>query len=69
MQLRSHTLRERKHHLDALFRIQVYLDSKFCLSLLETADLRVIALGISENVLCAISTLPSARYASAASVI
>jgi hypothetical protein len=40
-QLKSHTLQKRRHHLDALFRTQLYLGSKFCPSVLNTIGIRV----------------------------
>jgi hypothetical protein len=40
-QLKLHTLRKRRYHLDALFLTQVYRGSKFCPSVLETVGLRV----------------------------
>jgi hypothetical protein len=40
--LKLHSLRKRRDHLEALFLIQVYLDSKFCPSVLETVGLRVL---------------------------
>jgi hypothetical protein len=39
--LKLHNLRMGRHHLDALFLTQVYRGSKFCLSVLEIAGLRV----------------------------
>jgi hypothetical protein len=36
--LKLYTLHKRRHHLNALFLIQVYLGSKFCLSILETVS-------------------------------
>jgi hypothetical protein len=42
-QLKLHTLRMRRHHLEELFFIQVYLCSKFCPSVLGTVTLRVPA--------------------------
>jgi hypothetical protein len=46
----------RRHHLDALFFIQVYLGSKFCPSVLEIVGLRV-KLKL-ETFLCSMSTPP-----------
>jgi hypothetical protein len=42
-QLKLHTLRMRRQHLDALFFTQVYPGSKFCPSVLEIVGLRVPA--------------------------
>jgi hypothetical protein len=46
VQFKLHTQCKRRHHLDTLFLIQVYLGSKFCTSLLETIGLGVPALHI-----------------------
>jgi hypothetical protein len=71
--LKLHTLRKRRYHLDALFLIQVYLGSKFCLSVLETVGLRVSTRHLKDFPLfcvCpAIKNCPSARCASAANVV
>jgi hypothetical protein len=40
-ELKLHTLRMRRHRLDALFLTQVYLGFKFCPSVLEIVGLRV----------------------------
>jgi hypothetical protein len=42
-ELNLHTLRMRRHRLDAVFLTQVYSGSKFCPSVLETVGLRVSA--------------------------
>jgi hypothetical protein len=63
----------RRHHLDALFLIQVYLGSKFCPSVLEIAGLRVPSRHIRDFALCSVCSSskngPSARCASAANVV
>jgi hypothetical protein len=42
-ELKFHTLRMRRHRLDALFLTHVYFGSKFCPSVLEIVGLRVPA--------------------------
>jgi hypothetical protein len=63
----------RRHRLDALFFIQVYLGSKFCPSVLEIVDIRVPARYIRDfalfNVYPSSKNCPSARCASAANVV
>jgi hypothetical protein len=72
-QLKLDTLRMRRHRLDALFFIQVYLGSKFCPSVLETVGLRVPARYIRDfawfNFCPSSKNCPSARCASAANVV
>jgi hypothetical protein len=58
-QLKLRKLRKRRLHLDALFVFQVYLDSMFCPSLLETGGLRVPARQ-SDALLCPLSASPDA---------
>jgi hypothetical protein len=53
-QLRSQTSRLRRHRLDALFFIQVYLGSQFCPPVFETVGLRTL-LGASKTLLCSMS--------------
>jgi hypothetical protein len=71
-QLKLHTLHKRGYHLDALFLIQVYCGSKFCL-VLEIVGLRVPAQYIRDfsmlNVCSFSKNCPYARCASAASVV
>jgi hypothetical protein len=52
--LTLHTLRMMKHHLDALFLIQVDIGSKFCPSVLEIVGLRVPSRYI-RDLLCSVS--------------
>jgi hypothetical protein len=63
----------RRHHLDALFLIQVYLGSKFCPSVLDIAGLPAPARYIGDfalfNVCFSSKNCPSARCASAANVV
>jgi hypothetical protein len=63
----------RRHHLDALFLIQVCLGSKFCPSVLEIAGLRVPLRYIRDlalfNVCSSSKNCPSARCASDANVV
>jgi hypothetical protein len=63
----------RRHHLDALFLIYVYLDSKFCPTVLETVRLRVPVWCIGDfalfNVCSSYKNCPSAGCASAADVV
>jgi hypothetical protein len=72
-QLKLHTLRMRRHRLDALFFIQVYLGSKFCRSVLEIVGIRVPAQYIRDfalfNVCPSSKNCPSARCTSAANVV
>jgi hypothetical protein len=64
-ELKLHTLSVRRHRLDALFLIQVYLDSKFSPSVLEIAGLRVPSWHIRDcalfNVCSSSKNCPSAR--------
>jgi hypothetical protein len=72
-ELKLHTLRMRRHRLDALFLIQVYLCSKFCPSDLEIVALRVPARNIRDFALFGaarrVNTVLSAKYASADIVV
>jgi hypothetical protein len=54
-ELKLHTLRMRRHRLDALFLTQVYLGFKFCPSVLEIVGLRVL-LDISVIFHCSMSS-------------
>jgi hypothetical protein len=71
--LKLHTLRMKRHHLDALFLTQVYLRSKFCSSVLEVAGLRVPARYIRDfdlfDVCFSSKNCPFARCASAANAV
>jgi hypothetical protein len=71
--LKLHTLPMRRHHLNALFLIQVYHGSKFCPSVLEIACLGVPARYIRDfalfNVCSSSKNCPSARCTSAANVV
>jgi hypothetical protein len=62
-----HTLRTRKHSLYALFLVQVYLGSKFCLCVFEIVGLLVPARYVRDFALLIICSLcnnyPSARRA------
>jgi hypothetical protein len=72
-QLKLHTLRMRRQHLDALFFIQVYRGSKFCPSVLENVGLRVPARRIGDFTLFSVCSssryCPSARCASSVNVV
>jgi hypothetical protein len=48
------TLRMRRHHLDSLSLVQVYLVSKFCPSVMEILIFEFL-LGSSETLLCSVS--------------
>jgi hypothetical protein len=71
--LKLHTLRMRRHRLDALLLTQVYFSFKFCPSVLEIVGLRVPARYIRDialfNVCSSCKNYPSARCASAANVV
>jgi hypothetical protein len=73
VELKLHTLRIRRHRLDALFLTQVYFGLKFCPSVLEIVGLRVPARYIRDfavfNVCSSCKNCPSARCASAANVV
>jgi hypothetical protein len=68
-----HTLHMRRHRLDAVFLTQVYSESKFCSSVLETVGLRVLPRRIRDFALFSVCSscrnCPSARCASAANVV
>jgi hypothetical protein len=70
--LRLHTLLMRRHHLDTMFLIQVYLCFKFC-PVSEIAGLRVPLRYIRDialfNVCSSSKNCPSATCASAANVV
>jgi hypothetical protein len=66
-ELKLHTLRMRRHHLDALSFIRLYLGSKFCPSVLEIAGLRVPSRYMF--IVCSSSKNCPARCASAANVV
>jgi hypothetical protein len=74
-ELKLHTLYQymRRHHLNALFLIQVYFGSKFCPSVLEIVGLRVPARYIGDFALFSACSscrnCPSARCASAAMLL
>jgi hypothetical protein len=72
-ELKLHTLRMRRHRLDALFLTHVYFGSKFRPSVLEIVGLRVPVRYIREfalfNVCSSSKNCPSARCASAANVV
>jgi hypothetical protein len=72
-ELKLHTLRMRRHRLDALFLTQVFFGFKFCPSILEIVGLRVPARYIRDfalfNVCYSCKNCPSARCASAANVV
>jgi hypothetical protein len=72
-ELKLHTLHIRRHRLDALFFIQVYIGLKFCPSVLEIVGLRVPARYIRDFALFSACTscknCPSARCASAANFV
>jgi hypothetical protein len=72
-ELNLHTLRIRRHRLDALFLTQVYFGLKFCPSVLEIVGLRVPARYVRDfalfNVCTSCKNCPSARCASAANVV
>jgi hypothetical protein len=71
--LKLHSLRIRRHQLDALFLIQVYLGSKLCPSVLETVGLRVPTRHLRHfplfHVCPNFKSRPSARCVSAANVV
>jgi hypothetical protein len=68
-----HTLHTRRHHLDTLFLIHVYLGLKFCPSVLETVGFRVPLRYFWDFAQFQFSpsytNCPSARCASAASAV
>jgi hypothetical protein len=72
-EVKSHTLRMRRHRLDVLFLIKIYLGFKICPSVLEIVGLRVPARYsrdfASFNVCSSYKNCPSARCASAANVV
>jgi hypothetical protein len=72
-ELKLHTLRMRRHRLDALFLTQVYIGIKFCPSVLEFVGLRVPARYIKDfalfNVCSSCKNCSSARCASAANAV
>jgi hypothetical protein len=72
-ELKFHTLRMRRHSIDALFLTQDYFGFKFCPSVLEIVGLRVPARHIRDfalfNVCSSSKNCPSARCASAANVV
>jgi hypothetical protein len=71
-EVKLRTLLMRRHRLDALFLIQVYLGSKFWPSVLEIAGLPVPARHIRLcmfNVCSSCKNCPSSRCASAANVV
>jgi hypothetical protein len=72
-ELKLHTLRMRRHRLDALFLLQVYFGFKFCPSVLEIVGLRVPARYFRDFELFKFSApyklCPSARCASAANAV
>jgi hypothetical protein len=72
-ELNLHTLRMRRHRLDAVFLTQVYSGSKFCPSILETVGLRVPLRRIRDFALFSVCSscknCPSARCASAANAV
>jgi hypothetical protein len=70
--LKLHILHMRKHRLNTIFLNQVYLGSNFCPSVYEIVSFRVPALYIRDFALfnvCSCKNCPSARCASAASVV
>jgi hypothetical protein len=70
-ELKIHTLHMKRHHLDALFLIQVYIGSKFC-PLLEIVGLRIPTRYIRDfalfNVCSSSKSCPSTSCAPAANV-
>jgi hypothetical protein len=72
-ELNLHTLRMRRHRLDAVFLTQVHSGSKFCPSVLETVGLRVPPRRIRDFALFSVcsscNNFPSTRCASAANVV
>jgi hypothetical protein len=72
-ELNLHTLRMRRHRLDAVFLTQVYSGSKLCPSILETVGLRVPPRRIRDFVLFSVCSscknCPSTRCASTANVV
>jgi hypothetical protein len=72
-ELKLHTLRMRRHRLDALFLTQVYFGLKFCPSVLEIVGLRVPAQYIRDlalfNACSSCKNCPSARCASPVNVV
>jgi hypothetical protein len=71
-QLKLHTLRKRRYHLDDVFLTQVYRGSKFCSSVSETVGLRVPVRYIRDFSMfsvCSSSKNCPARSASAANVV
>jgi hypothetical protein len=71
--LKLHSLRIRRHHLDALFLIQIYLGSKLCPSVLETVGHRVPIRHLRDfslfHVCPNFKSRPSARCVSAANFV
>jgi hypothetical protein len=72
-ELKLHTLRMRRHRLDALFLTQVYIDFKFCPSALQIVGLQVPCRYIRDIVLFSVwfscKNCPSVRCASTANVV
>jgi hypothetical protein len=72
-ELKLHTLHMRRHRLDSLFLTQVYFGFKICPSVFEIVGLRVPGRYIRDftlfNVCSVCKNCPSARCASAASVV
>jgi hypothetical protein len=72
-ELNLHTLRMRRHLLDAVFLTQVYSGSKFCPFVLETVGPQVPPRRIRDVALFSVCSsckdCPSARCASAANVV
>jgi hypothetical protein len=67
-QLKLHTLRVRRHHLDTLFLFQFYLGSKFCSSVLEIAGLRAPSLYMRDFALFSVCS-SSKNFSSAANFV
>jgi hypothetical protein len=65
--LSLHSLRNRRHHVDALFFVHVYRGLKCCTSLLENVVLRVPASNLRDFSLFAVC--PSARCPCAATAV
>jgi hypothetical protein len=72
-ELKLHTLRMRRHRLNAIFITQVYFGFKFCISVSAIVGLRVPVRSIRDfamfNVCSSSKNCPSARCASAANVV
>jgi hypothetical protein len=72
-ELKLHTLRMMRHRLNALFLIQIYLDSEFSPSVLEIVGLRVPAWYIRDfplfNVCSSCKNCPPARCESVANIV